>query len=201
MASWRRSRAAAAHRAIRRGVLPEVLVDPARDLRDGSEGRGEDPLGPVRLPNERDFMRYLTAYIMPSIHALSLTPEALAAVPVPVLTVHGTKDRSARDWASLLPNARLLTVECACHGPWIEAPEAVCGLSASSCRRRDPIVIRRRSALRRLSRFECKALKHWTCRVTVGHSQLTIVLRLRGSETGRGGRDNGADRLEPAFKL
>jgi proline iminopeptidase len=82
------------------------------------------------LPNERDFMRYLTAHIMPSIHTLALTPEALAAVTVPVLTIHGTKDRSApygggQDWTSLLPNARLLPVDGAGHAPWIEKRELV----------------------------------------------------------------------------
>jgi len=92
--------------------------------------------GRCDLPNERDFMRYLTAYIMPSIHALSLTPDALMTVTAPVLTIHGTKDRSApygggRDWAGLLPNARLLTVDRAGHAPWIEARNKVCGEMAA----------------------------------------------------------------------
>jgi proline iminopeptidase len=78
------------------------------------------------LPNERGFMRYWTEHIIPSIQPLSLAPEALAKVALPVLTIHGTKDRSAPyggglDWVSLLPNARLLTVDGAGHGPWIEA--------------------------------------------------------------------------------
>jgi pimeloyl-ACP methyl ester carboxylesterase len=51
---------------------------------------------------------------------------------MPVLVVHGINDRSApygagRDWAALLPNARLLTVDNAGHVPWIEAPELVLG--------------------------------------------------------------------------
>jgi proline iminopeptidase len=82
------------------------------------------------LPNERSFMTYWTEQIIPSIQLLSFTPEALAAVTCAVLTIHGTKDRSApygagQDWASLLPNARLMTVDDAGHGPWVEAPEAV----------------------------------------------------------------------------
>jgi proline iminopeptidase len=86
--------------------------------------------GRCDLPNERDFMRYLTAHIMPSIHAVALTLEALAAVTAPVLTIHGTKDRSApfgggHDWAHSLANARLVGVDGAGHAPWIEAPEAV----------------------------------------------------------------------------
>jgi hypothetical protein len=32
-----------------------------------------------------------------------------------------------REWASTLPNARLLTVENAAHAPWIEAPDLVFG--------------------------------------------------------------------------
>jgi pimeloyl-ACP methyl ester carboxylesterase len=51
---------------------------------------------------------------------------------MPVLIIHGTKDRNApygggRDWARAFPNARLLTVENAAHVPWVEAPELVFG--------------------------------------------------------------------------
>jgi proline iminopeptidase len=82
------------------------------------------------LPNERNFMKYWTDSILPSIEALALSAEALTAVRCPVLTVHGTKDRSApygggKDWTSLLPNARLLPVDGAGHGPWIEHAERV----------------------------------------------------------------------------
>jgi proline iminopeptidase len=82
------------------------------------------------LPNERSFMKYWTERIVPSIQSLSLAREAVAAVTCPVLTIHGTKDRSApygggRDWASVLPNVRLLAVDGAGHGPWIEAPDMV----------------------------------------------------------------------------
>ena len=67
---------------------------------------------------------------MPSIRSLKLTAEDFAKATAPVLTVHGTKDRNApygggRDWAALLPNARLLTVPNAAHTPWIEAPDLV----------------------------------------------------------------------------
>jgi pimeloyl-ACP methyl ester carboxylesterase len=86
------------------------------------------------LPNERSFMPYWTGAILPSIQSLSLTAEDFAKVAAPVLTVHGTKDRSApygggRDWASLLPNARLLSLEGAGHAPWIEeGPETFLGI-------------------------------------------------------------------------
>jgi proline iminopeptidase len=81
-------------------------------------------------PNERSFMPYWTGAILPSIQSLSLTAEDFAKVEAPVLTVHGTKDRSApygggRDWASLLRNARLLSLEGAGHAPWIEEGPAV----------------------------------------------------------------------------
>lgn len=54
-----------------------------------------------------------------------LTREEIAAVRVPVLTVHGTKDRNApygagREWALSLPAARLLTVAGAGHHLWVE---------------------------------------------------------------------------------
>jgi proline iminopeptidase len=82
------------------------------------------------LPNERNFMKYWTEQIIPSIQSLPFTSEALARVTSEVLTIHGTKDRSApygggRDWVSLLPNARLFPVDGAGHGPWIEAADAV----------------------------------------------------------------------------
>jgi pimeloyl-ACP methyl ester carboxylesterase len=49
-----------------------------------------------------------------------------------VLVLHGKMDRNApygsgREWASLLPNARLVTFEKAAHAPWIEAPDQVFG--------------------------------------------------------------------------
>ncbi|HLY17881.1 MAG TPA: alpha/beta hydrolase [Bryobacteraceae bacterium] len=86
--------------------------------------------GRCELPNERNFMRYWMGRILPSIQSLRLEKEVLAKVRTPVLTIHGRKDRSAPyggacDWATQLPNARLVTVDNAAHAPWIEAPEAV----------------------------------------------------------------------------
>jgi proline iminopeptidase len=82
------------------------------------------------LANERNFMPYWTGAILPSIRSLRLTAEDFAKVEAPVLTVHGTKDRSAPygggiDWASLLPNARLLSLEGTGHAPWIEEGPAL----------------------------------------------------------------------------
>ena len=82
------------------------------------------------LPNERNFMKYWTEHIFPSIQNLNLAAEEIAKVKAPVLVVHGTKDRSSpygggRDWATMFANARLVTVENAAHAPWIEASDLV----------------------------------------------------------------------------
>ena len=88
--------------------------------------------GRCHLPNERNLMKYWTGSILPSIQRLTLSAEDFAQVTMPVLTIHGTRDRSApyggaRDWVSALPNARLVTVENAAHALWIEAPDKVFG--------------------------------------------------------------------------
>lgn len=88
--------------------------------------------GRCDLPNGLNFMKYWTEKILPSIQSLNLAAEEIAKLKTPILTIHGTRDRSApygggREWALLLPNARLVTVENAGHAPWIEAPEKVFG--------------------------------------------------------------------------
>jgi len=88
------------------------------------------------LPNERQFMTYWTERLLPSIQRVALTADDFARVRAPVLTVHGTKDRSApygggMDWAALLPNARLVTIDNAAHAPWIEDPDTVFGSIAT----------------------------------------------------------------------
>ena len=80
--------------------------------------------------NERNFLGAWMEHIQPSIQQLHLTEQDVATATAPVLVVHGTKDRNApfgagRDWARILPNARLLAVDNAAHAPWIEAPELV----------------------------------------------------------------------------
>ena len=77
------------------------------------------------LRTEQTAATYFTEYLLPSIRPL--TARDVSGVTMPVLVVHGTKDRSApygggRDWAAMLPNARLVTVENAGHIPWIEKP-------------------------------------------------------------------------------
>ena len=88
--------------------------------------------GRCDLPNERAFVKYWSEDIFPSIQSLNLGPADFARATAPTLIVHGTKDRSAayggaRDWAMLLPDARLITLENVAHAPWIEAPEQVFG--------------------------------------------------------------------------
>jgi proline iminopeptidase len=88
--------------------------------------------GRCELPNERNFMKYWSEFIFPSMQALRFTPEDFAKVTMPVLILHGTKDRSApyggaREWSTLLPDARLITLEQVAHALWIEAPEKVFG--------------------------------------------------------------------------
>jgi proline iminopeptidase len=88
--------------------------------------------GRCDLPNELNSMKYWNDFIFPSMQALQLRPEDFAKVSVPVLIVHGTKDRSApfggaREWSLLLPDARLVSLEQAAHAPWIEAPDEVFG--------------------------------------------------------------------------
>jgi pimeloyl-ACP methyl ester carboxylesterase len=106
-------------------VLGRMYVTNASDAGRINWGRCE-------LANERNFMGYWNAHVLPSIRELVLTKETLAPVTVPVLTIHGTKDRSAplsgsREWILRLPNARLLAVENGGHAPWIEAPDQVFG--------------------------------------------------------------------------
>jgi len=63
----------------------------------------------------------------------AMTPlpvEELKKISMPVLVIHGTKDRNApyeggRAWAAALPDARLVTLEGAAHAMWADEPVAV----------------------------------------------------------------------------
>lgn len=104
-------------------LLRLIYVENAADAGRINWGRCE-------LPNERGSLKYWTESIQPSLQTLRISAEDAARVEVPVLTIHGRNDRSApygggRDWALILPNARLVTIEKAGHAPWIEAPEKV----------------------------------------------------------------------------
>lgn len=84
------------------------------------------------LPNEAfgKLMPYYSQCIAPSMQNTHLSDGDFENANMPVLTIHGTRDRHApygggQDWAAMLPNARLLTIENAAHLPWIEEPEKV----------------------------------------------------------------------------
>jgi pimeloyl-ACP methyl ester carboxylesterase len=86
--------------------------------------------GRCDLANERNFMKYWGQYLYPSIQKLTLSPADVAVAKAPVLVIHGRRDRSAPygggcDWARMLPDARLVTVDNAAHAPWVEEPESV----------------------------------------------------------------------------
>jgi pimeloyl-ACP methyl ester carboxylesterase len=86
---------------------------------------------PCNHPNEVGFMKHWIENILPSIQGVDVAAD-VSNVKAPVLTIHGARDRQApyggsREWALMLPNARLVTVENAAHVPWIEAPEKVLG--------------------------------------------------------------------------
>jgi pimeloyl-ACP methyl ester carboxylesterase len=60
----------------------------------------------------------------------NITRDQMKKITMPVLIIHGTKDRNApygsgREWAASLPNARLVTIEGAAHAPWADDPAAV----------------------------------------------------------------------------
>lgn len=87
--------------------------------------------GPCHMPNE--YPSNLSKHFehsFGSVQKLDIPRERLAVVKMPVLTIHGTKDRNAvygagREWATILPNARLLTVKGAAHQSWADEPEIV----------------------------------------------------------------------------
>jgi len=76
-----------------------------------------------------NFARHLEASFG-SVQSLDFTEAEVKKVTVPVLTIHGTKDRNApygggREWAYLLPDARLLTIKGAAHLAFAEHPDVV----------------------------------------------------------------------------
>ena len=65
--------------------------------------------------------------LLPTLDARVLTAEELKKIAVPVLTIHGTKDRNAayaggRAWAAQLPDARFVMLEGAAHAMWLDDP-------------------------------------------------------------------------------
>jgi pimeloyl-ACP methyl ester carboxylesterase len=110
-------------------LRPLYVVDP-RDVAK------LDPWQRCHLEAERRAFAYVMTRILPALRAIRLSAADLESVTVPVLTIHGRRDRSAPhaggcDWVGLLSNARLLSIEDAGHMPWIEAPEVVLGAIAT----------------------------------------------------------------------
>jgi proline iminopeptidase len=78
------------------------------------------------------FSKHLKFHFEGSVQQLnadSLCTE-IQKLKMPVLTIHGTKDRNApygsgKEWAGNLQNATLFTVDGAGHLPWIESPYLV----------------------------------------------------------------------------
>lgn len=103
---------------------PSLVGDPAKLARvriDVCDMPNEWPIlqaRHLRLHFEESGMKHVTPV------------DAVRTLQVPVLTVHGTRDRNApygagREWSYLLPNGRLLTIEGAGHHAFGEASETV----------------------------------------------------------------------------
>jgi pimeloyl-ACP methyl ester carboxylesterase/ketosteroid isomerase-like protein len=83
------------------------------------------------LENEQNFMATFQ-HLWPSVLAATLSADELKKIGMPVLVIHGTRDRNAhynggRAWGASLPDARLVTVDGAAHAPWLDDPVAVFG--------------------------------------------------------------------------
>jgi pimeloyl-ACP methyl ester carboxylesterase/ketosteroid isomerase-like protein len=88
---------------------------------------------PCDMPNEwpANFARQLDMH-WGSVKNLKLTENDFKKLTVPVLTIHGTKDRNAayaagQEWARILPDARLVPVEGAAHAVYADDPVTVFG--------------------------------------------------------------------------
>jgi pimeloyl-ACP methyl ester carboxylesterase/ketosteroid isomerase-like protein len=75
------------------------------------------------------FVRHMEAH-GPTIGKSAVSDADLKKLTMPVLIVHGTKDRNAsfaggEAWAASLPNARLVPIEGAAHAMWLDDPAGV----------------------------------------------------------------------------
>jgi proline iminopeptidase len=106
-------------------VVRFMLVgDPANVERMGTGVCDQQNEWPTQLA------RHMERHFGGSVMKLDVPRERVASLRQPVLTIHGTKDRNApygagREWADLLPNARLLTIQDAAHQAFAERPELV----------------------------------------------------------------------------
>jgi proline iminopeptidase len=104
--------------------IPRLAGDPAR--------RDRIRLDVCDMPNEWPLLqaRHLRVHFQESGMKHRTPLDAVRALEIPVLTVHGTHDRNApygagREWSYLLPQGRLFAVEGAGHHAFGEFPEIV----------------------------------------------------------------------------
>ena len=87
--------------------------------------------GPCSMPNEHPAnLANHFGPLLKSDLSIEIPKGDIARLAVPVLTIHGTRDRNApygagREWASILPNARLLTIQGGAHQVFSEFPDIV----------------------------------------------------------------------------
>jgi len=85
------------------------------------------------FPNEWpvNFRKHVEAHFGGSVSKLTVEwNQVINKVKCPVLVIHGTKDRNApygagREWASMLSDARLVTLKNAAHQSWADEPHLV----------------------------------------------------------------------------
>lgn len=99
----------------------------------GDPSNGYKIKSPCDMENEWpiNLDRHFNAHFT-SVQKLEITPEMVKKVTVPVLTIHGTKDRNVpygagKEWSETLPNSTFVTVKGAAHFPWVDDEEAVLG--------------------------------------------------------------------------
>lgn len=103
----------------------ELVGDPANAAKMDSAAR-------CAMRNEWpvNFWRHLEWHFVGSVQKFEPPRAKFAALAIPVLTVHGTRDRNARfaggaEWAITFPDARLVVVHGAAHSAWLDAPGIV----------------------------------------------------------------------------
>jgi pimeloyl-ACP methyl ester carboxylesterase len=103
-----------------------------------------DAAGTARIPSPCDFEnewpvnfdRHIRVHFQGTVLNAEVSRADLAAkVTQPVLVIHGRMDRNApygggRDWAELLPGARLITLDRAAHQAWVDEPRVLSWVDA-----------------------------------------------------------------------
>jgi proline iminopeptidase len=98
----------------------------------GNPAHASRLVSPCAFENERmESFGAAFAVLWPTVQQ-PMSDEDVKKITMPVLTIHGTKDRnspyrSGREWAQVLPDARLFTIEGGAHASWADDPVAVYG--------------------------------------------------------------------------